>query len=75
MDKATEITSNWRKRIAYVRPVDIAELPTELQKQAAGVVELYAVHREDGERLALVDGRELAFLLARQNDLAPVNVH
>jgi len=62
-------------RIAYIRPVDIAELPQDLQDQAQGVAELYAVHSEDGERLALVNGRKLAFVLARQNDLAPVTVH
>ena len=62
-------------RIAYVRPVDIADLPEELQDQAAGVTDLYAVHDEAGERLALVNGRRLAFVLARQNDLSPVHVH
>jgi len=36
---------------------------------------IYAVHRADGERLALVRDRALAFVLARQNDLAPVSVH
>ncbi|MYA88929.1 MAG: DUF1150 family protein, partial [Boseongicola sp. SB0662_bin_57] len=36
---------------------------------------VYAVHSSDGERLALVKDRSLAFILARQNDLAPVNVH
>ncbi len=62
-------------RIAYVRPVDIADLPEELQDQAAGATDLYAVHDEAGERLALVNGRRLAFVLARQNDLSPVHVH
>jgi len=33
------------------------------------------VHDSDGQRLALVKNRKLAFALARQNDLAPVNVH
>jgi len=33
------------------------------------------VHDAAGERLALVADRKLAFLLARQNDLAPVTVH
>jgi hypothetical protein len=37
--------------------------------------QIFAVHSADGERLALVRDRELAFVLARQNDLAPVNVH
>jgi len=62
-------------KIAYVRPVTVGELPDELREQAEGVAELYAVHDEDGERLALVSGKKLAFFLARQNDLAPVHVH
>ena len=61
--------------IVYVRPVAVADLPQELQKAARGAEELYAVHAETGERLALVRNRNLAFLLARQNDMAPVNVH
>ena len=40
-----------------------------------GRKQLYAVHSEDGERLALVGDRHLAFVLARQNDLTPVAVH
>ncbi|MXQ08544.1 DUF1150 family protein [Alphaproteobacteria bacterium GH1-50] len=62
-------------RTVYVRPVDIATLPAEVQEQADGDAQIYAVHASDGERLALVKGRELAFVLARQNDFAPVNVH
>jgi hypothetical protein len=61
--------------IVYVRSVDVASLPKEVQNQAAGIKQLYAVHRADGERLALVKDRALAFVLARQNHLAPVAVH
>lgn len=62
-------------RIVYVRPVDVAELPKDVQAQVEGVDVLYAVHRADGARLALVNNRDMAFVLARQNDLAPVTVH
>ncbi|WP_068112168.1 DUF1150 family protein [Tropicimonas marinistellae] len=63
------------KPIVYVRPVDVSDLPKELQQQAEGVEDLYSVHDAQGQRLALVRGRKLAFVLARQNDLTPVNVH
>jgi hypothetical protein len=63
------------RAIVYVRPVSVDELPDEVRAQVPGIDNLYAVHSEDGERLALVRNRELAFVLARQNDLAPVNVH
>lgn len=62
-------------KIVYVRPVAVADLPEDVQAQAGGLDHVFAVHSEDGERLALVRDRKLAFVLARQNDMAPVNVH
>ena len=61
----------------YVRKVAIAELPQAVQREAreGGLNELYALHRSDGEQVALVGDRGLAFTLARQNDLHPVSVH
>lgn len=62
-------------RIVYVRKVAVSDLPEDVQDQAEGAKVLYAVHSADGERLALVKDRSLAFILARQNDFAPVTVH
>ncbi len=62
-------------RIVYVRPVKVGDLPAEVQAHAGGLTTVYALHEADGDRLALVRDRRLAFALARQNDLAPVNVH
>ena len=62
-------------RTVYVRSVDAAELPDDVREQVGGSKTLYAVHRADGERLALVKDRQLAFVLARRNDFAPVTVH
>lgn len=70
-----EIEGEEERRIVYVRPVAVASLPDELRAQLPGVETLYAVHAEDGERLALVRDRKMAFLIARQNDMAPVNAH
>ena len=61
--------------IVYVKPVAVADLPRDVRDAAEGATELYAVHTAEGERLALVRDRRLAFVLARQNDLAPVSVH
>lgn len=61
--------------IVYVREVAVADLPEDLRDQAEGLKCLYAVHDSDGEQLALVRERSLAFVLARQNDLTPVAVH
>ncbi len=62
-------------RIVYVRPVRAEELPEEIRAQIGKVENLYAVHDKDGARLALVNGRHMAFALARSHDYAPVNVH
>ena len=63
------------ERTVYVRPVNVSDLPDDVRQQASGFSQIYAVHTADGERVALVRDRALAFTLARQNDYAPVNVH
>ena len=63
------------RAIVYVRPVAVSDLPPDVREAANGADTLYAVHSAEGERLALVRDRGLAFMLARQNDLAPVSVH
>ncbi|MFP7671957.1 DUF1150 family protein [Marivita sp. S0852] len=62
-------------KVVYVRSVEVADLPEDVQDEVGNQKTIYAVHRADGERLALVKDRKLAFMLARQNDLAPVTVH
>jgi hypothetical protein len=64
-----------KERTVYVKSINVDELPDEVLGQTDGITELYAVYSADGERLALVKERELAFVLARQNDMSPVTVH
>ncbi|MEM6340967.1 MAG: DUF1150 family protein, partial [Pseudomonadota bacterium] len=40
--------------MVYVKPVAIAELPQDVQDQAEGLEELFAVHDAEGQQLALV---------------------
>ncbi|MDU8928642.1 DUF1150 family protein [Alisedimentitalea sp. MJ-SS2] len=75
MDVKVDFLPEDDNRIVYVRAVAVKDLPEEVREQADGLETLYAVHRADGEQLALVRDRALAFVLARQNDLAPVAVH
>jgi hypothetical protein len=64
------------ERIVYVRPVAVADLPDALRAQVEGDAEvIYSVHGGDGQRLALVADRNLAFHLARAHDCAPMSVH
>lgn len=75
MDTKYEFLDESIDPIVYVRPVKVADLPDEIRQQAGGVETLYAVHDENGAQLALVKDRRLAFVLARQNHMAPVTVH
>ena len=62
-------------RVVYVKPVDVADLPDEIREQAGPLEQLYSVHDSDGQQLALVANRRLAFALAREHDMTPVTVH
>ncbi|MFD0860300.1 DUF1150 family protein [Roseovarius aquimarinus] len=75
MDTEFEFPHEAGHRIAYVRSVAVKDLPEEVKSQVGDLETLYAVHSEEGERLALVSDRRMAFVLARQHDLDPVTVH
>lgn len=62
-------------RIVYVRPVAVADLPDEVREQVGAAQVVYSVHAPDGQRLALVADRKLAFHLAMAHDLTPQSVH
>ena len=64
-----------QEEIVYVRPVAVTDLPRDVRDQAGPAKQVYALHNANGERLALVAKRSMAFALARQNDLTPVTVH
>ncbi len=75
MDTRFEGLPEGEGKIVYVRPVSVADLPEEVQAHAGGLKTIYALHDADGDRLALVKDRAMAFVIARANDMAPVNVH
>jgi hypothetical protein len=62
-------------RLVYVRPIQVADLPEEMREQIGDLEVIYAVHGADGQRLALVADRNMAFHLARQHDATPMSVH
>lgn len=66
---------NDENRIVYVKAVNVADLPQEVQAEAGDLNRLYALHDAQGQQLALVADRRLAFVLARQHDMSPVAVH
>ena len=75
MDHKVNFDAVEQGNIVYVRPVEFDDLPSEVQERLGEADTLFAVHNAQGERLALVRDRKLAFVLARQHDMAPVNVH
>lgn len=75
MDTTYNALPDTADRIVYVRPLKVATLPDKLRAQLGEAKTVYAVHGEDGEQLALVADRGLAFSLARAHDFAPVNAH
>lgn len=68
-------TQDTGDRTVYVKTIAVTDLPREVRDQAKGLELLYAVHNAQGQQLALVGDRKLAFSLAREHDYAPVMVH
>jgi len=64
-----------RTQLVYVRAVDPADLPSEIQDQLDGDGPVYGIHDADGECIALARDRQMAFALARTNEMSPVSVH
>jgi len=67
--------------LVYVRPVTAAEIIADTPVAAlqgfslSPEQTLYAVHRADGERLAVLGDRDSAVAAALAHELAPVSVH
>ncbi|MBT8471429.1 MAG: DUF1150 family protein [Marinicaulis sp.] len=70
------------RKLVYIRAVtaddvidDLVNEDGELEVDIEENAVLYSVHSGDGERIALVGDRELAFAAARQHEMNPVSVH
>ena len=61
-------------RTVYVSAVNVEDLPEAVAK-GISQDQVYSLNSSNGERLALVKDRALAFVLARQNEFHPVPVH
>ncbi len=67
--------------LVYVREIPakevLADTPAEALQgfQIDPASTLYAVHRADGARLAVLSDRDAAFAAALAHELAPVSVH
>lgn len=74
--KSTSLEGN---SLVYIRHLDDGEirslLPPEVLDDVADTDDLFVVASADGQRLAIVEGREAAFAAALANDLNPLSVH
>lgn len=66
--------------LVYVRPIKASEIlasvsADRLQSELDPEQTLYAVHRADGERLAVLTDKDAAMAAALAHELAPVSVH
>jgi hypothetical protein len=75
MDHKFDFGPEPENRIVYVRSVSTEDLPEDLRDKIGHTGTVYGVYNAEGERLALVRDRRMAFVLARQHDLRPVTVH
>lgn len=79
---AEEFAELGGRKTVYVRTVVAREVANELVDEKGQTIidipddtTLYSVHTVDGERIALVGDRALAFAAARQHEMSPVSVH
>lgn len=70
------------RKLVYVRAVMVRDVKDDLLDEGGDALfeapedaTLYSIHSADGERIALVGDRDLAFAAARQHEMNPVSVH
>lgn len=59
----------------YLKLVDVADLPSDVQAEAGSLESLFAVHNAQGEQVALVASPAVASHLAALNDMTLVALH
>lgn len=67
------------EKMVYIRRLSEGEavelVPDDARKELCSMDDLFSVHNADGDRLAIVEGRDAAFAAARAYDLKPRSVH
>lgn len=75
----TSASTAGSENLVYVRRLASEEarriVPADTFATIAEPDDLFSVHSSDGQRLAIVEGREAAFAAARAHDLRPRSVH
>lgn len=58
-------------KAVYVRALNVADLPHEIQKELGNLQTVYGIFDSEGTQLALVNGERLAYSVAREHDYQP----
>ncbi|AXE65762.1 hypothetical protein HPO_10170 [Hyphomonas polymorpha PS728] len=68
-----------KEALVYIRHMDVGEISGLLPPDALADIDdpedLFMVFSADGQRLAIVEGRDAAFAACHANDLHPLSVH
>jgi len=79
---SNELAALGGRKLVYIRAVSANDVRDDLENEFGDIeidieagATLYSVHAADGERIALVGDRDLAFAAARQYEMNPVSVH
>lgn len=68
-----------KEALVYIRQMDMGEVSGLLPPDALADIDdpddLFMVFSADGQRLAIVEGRDAAFAACHANDLHPLSVH
>ena len=78
MSEANPVTHPDEARLVYIRAVPAAEVLAQVGGDAPQIdarSTLYAVHLENGTRMAVFSERKAAFAAAREHGAEPVSVH
>lgn len=65
-------------KFAYIRAIEddeLAALPNDALSSVEDPTSLFVLTNGEGEKLAIVEGREQAFAAAQANSLLPMSVH
>ncbi len=68
-----------KEALVYIRQMDVGEvsglLPPDALEDIDDPEDLFIVSSADGQRLAIVEGRDAAIAACHANDLRPLSVH
>lgn len=78
MTNETTVTGIDLSKLAYIRAIEANEiqaLPNDALDMVTDVEALFVLTNGEGQKLAIVEGRDAAIKAAEMNSLTPVSVH